>query len=78
MNFSFRAKLFASAIALSAISMVAMPVTSYGQEEVVSFGAFHAALAVYGDWVYSDRGVKFGYQQMCPTIFILIFQTATG
>jgi hypothetical protein len=55
MNFSFRAKLFASAIALSAISMVAMPVTSYGQEEVVSFGAFHAALAVYGDWVYSDR-----------------------
>jgi hypothetical protein len=55
MNFSFRAKLFASAIALIAIPLVATPVTSYAQEDAVSFDAFHAALASHGDWVYSDR-----------------------
>ena len=55
MKFSFRAKLFASAIALCAVPLVAMPVASYTQEEVVSFQAFHSELEGYGDWVYSDR-----------------------
>jgi hypothetical protein len=55
MNFSFRAKLFAGAIALSAIPLVAIPVPSYAQEAAVSFEAFHGTLAGYGDWVYSDR-----------------------
>ena len=55
MNFSFRAKLFASAIALSAIPLVATTLPSPAQEVTISFDAFHDALEGYGDWVYSDR-----------------------
>jgi hypothetical protein len=55
MNLTFRAKLFASAIALSAIPMVAATFPSFAQEEVVNFQAFHRTLAAHGDWVYSDR-----------------------
>jgi Family of unknown function (DUF6600) len=55
MNFSFRAKLFASAIALSAIPLVVTTFPCSAQEVALSFDAFHDALQGYGDWVYSDR-----------------------
>ena len=55
MNLSFRASLFASAIALSVVPLVVSTTPSIAQEEVVSFRAFHRALAAHGDWVYSDR-----------------------
>jgi hypothetical protein len=54
-NLSFRASLFASAIALSFLPLVVSMTPSIAQEEVVSFRAFHRALADHGDWVYSDR-----------------------
>src|SRR6185437_4903781 len=54
MNGSLRAKLFASAIALSAVPLAWSTVPAFSQQEV-SFDAFHDALAPDGDWVYSDR-----------------------
>lgn len=55
MNLSFRASLFASAIALSVVPLVVTTMPSFAQEEVTSFRAFHRTLAAHGDWVYSDR-----------------------
>jgi hypothetical protein len=54
MNGSLRAKLFASAMALSAVPLAWSTVPAFAQQEV-SFDAFHDALAPDGDWVYSDR-----------------------
>ena len=68
MNRSLRAKLFASAIALSVVPIVGVSFPAIAQE-VVSFDTFHDALAGEGDWVYSDRWGEVWVPQNVPDDF---------
>ncbi len=68
MNGSMRAKLFASAMALSALPLAWSTFPASAQEEV-SFDAFHDALAGEGDWVYSDRWGEVWVPQNVPSDF---------